>query len=181
VTPPIGKILTALPLVALQVLAGCAAPEPTLFDQAAAAKIHHLAVFPMQSSEPSISAIASGLATVYLTDARLGDLTVAEAPALWRLHGDRTTFSPHSAVAAGRESGADAVLTGVAQYSPPTSEGSSAFAAVTVQIISVESGTPLYINSGKAFAEKIPDAFIKAFETSLQAFEMYLQKSRKKT
>lgn len=173
------KGLTVLLLAALWGAAGCGPPEPTHFDESAAAGIHSLAILPMRSSSEGTGAFASGMALVHLMDTPLPQLTVTEAPALWRLSGHPTVMTFGPAVAAGEEIGVDAVLIGSAEYVPPPDAGARAMATVTVQILSVQTGQLVYENTATAMDINIPNVFTRAIAESLTAFETHLRNIRK--
>ncbi len=173
------KGLTVLLLAALWGAAGCGPPKPTHFDESAAADIHSLAILPMRSASEGMGAFASGMTLVHLMDTALPQLTVTEAPTLWRLSAQPTVMTFGSAVAAGEEIGVDAVLIGSAEYVPPGDEGDRAMATVTVQILSVQTGQLVYENTATAMDKNIPNVFTKAIAESLTAFETHLRNVRK--
>ncbi len=172
--------LFAVVVVAVLVGAiGCAPPEPTHFDRAGVAEIHRLAVLPMPSGDTNAGLIGSGLAVLYLQQARLPGVTVIEAPAMWRLS-DFSGMSSQAAVEAGRQAEADAVLTGSIQYVSPVSDGAKASTSATVRILSVQTGQAVYINTGKGTDGDIPTAYRKAYAAALSALEKHLRKVRVK-
>ena len=112
--------LMVLLLAASTVLVGCE-PEPTTYNVPSLLAVHHLLIAPMRSSDPAVGPVASGATFVHLANAALPQLTVAEAPILWRL-GGATPQTAEDLAAAARQFGADAVLTGVSQCVPPSVE-----------------------------------------------------------
>ncbi len=169
--------LMVLLLATSALLVGCE-PEPTTYNVPSLLAVHHLLVAPMRSSDPGVGPVASGAAFVHLANAALPQLTVAETPILWRLSG-ASPATPQDLAAAGQQFGADAVLTGVSQCVPPSTEKGDSQVAVTVQIVSTETGDIIYEHTGQSTDKHLPTAFTQASQAALKPFEALVRQNRK--
>ncbi len=202
---------TLLPL-ALLVLslpaAGCAEKKLAIFDKPAIDEVHTLVIIPFQSpQDASAGPVVSGLVGVHLESSRLVELSVLEAPVLWRLTAadspaTAAAISDEAAMRIAREMGADAVLTGTVTYSiqyatpgnMPAGMKSSMkggdfqrkFAvrkgtvSVNLRILSIKANRAIYSHTGSAGGPAQSTLLSKAFRIALKPFEDYVRSSREK-
>lgn len=190
-------VLPAVVVTAL-LAAGCAEEKIAVFDKAAIDQIRTLMVLPLNSQqEPDAGPIASGMITSRLKAARYKNLSIVEAPALWRLDPGRAKgIADEAAIRAARGMGADAVLTGTFAYSVSLAKSGTLPAgkaakgvkvhekfalrkgdgSVNVRILSVAAARPVYAHAAAAKGHQTSALLAKCVEAVLQPLEKHLAK-----
>jgi len=199
--------VTALTLAATACV-GCGDGAELVLETRAIDQIHTLVVVPLAGEgDASVGPVLSGLMVSRLEGLRRDQLSVVEAPALWRLAATPTSQPPltdQGALELARKMGAQAVLTGSVVYSceldakgvkyvPKAGKDEiehveflKNFAVrkgqirVDVRVLLADGGRTVF--AGLATKEGLCDAelFQSAAQKALEPLERYLEKSRGK-
>jgi len=193
------RLVVTTSLVMAGVCAGCG-PKLDVFDKAAINKIGNLLIVPLASpQERGAGPTASGMLLTRLRAANHPRLQVVSSPALWRIRHDggeipQQLLARKQALELAREMGADAVLTGSADYSLrfafsrdvpeavrkmkgsatsrfATSHGT---ASVELRLIRVADDRDVYVNRGSAKGHENSKVLSSAIAAAIKPLEAHL-------
>lgn len=187
---------------------GCGDGSELVLETRAIDRIHTLVVVPLAGQgDASVGPVLSGLMVARLEGLRRDQLSVVEAPALWRLAATPTSQPPlddQAALELARKMGAQAVLTGSVVYTCQLDASGVKYVPkagkdelerveflknfavrkgqikVDVRLLLADGGQAVYVGSASKHGQCDAELLQSAAQKAVEPLEKYLEKSRGK-